>query len=61
VESRLLAWLTVACTVVIATPTARQLWAELRTRREALADQRRAGWAVSPRPDDLRDLYDSTR
>ncbi len=61
-EQRVALWIGVACTVVLATPTARALWREWqvhRARRDAL--RRQALRMLVLPPEWIRDLYDSTR
>ncbi len=62
IEQRVALWIGVACTVVLASPTARALWREwwmYRARRDALRRQT-VRMLVLP-PEWTRDLYDSTR
>ncbi len=61
-EQRLALWIGVACTVVLATPTARSLWQEwqlYRARRDAL--RRQSVRMTQLPPEWTRDLYDSVR
>ncbi len=61
-EQRAALWIGVACTVVLATPTARSLWREWqvhRARRDAL---RRQAVRMLVLPSEwTRDIYDSVR
>ncbi len=61
-EQRAALWIGVACTVVLATPTARGLWREwqvYRARRDAL---RRQAVRMLVLPSEwTRDIYDSVR
>ncbi len=61
-EQRVALWIGVACTVVLATPTARALWREwqvCRARKDAL---RRQSVRMTQLPSEwTRDIYDSVR
>ncbi len=61
-EQRAALWIGVACTVLLATPTARSLWREwqvYRARRDAL--RRQAVRMLVLPPEWTRDIYDSVR
>ncbi len=61
-EQRVALWIGVACTVVLATPTAWSLWREwqvYRARRDAL--RRQAVRMLVLPPEWTRDIYDSVR
>ncbi len=61
-EQRAALWIGTACTVVLATPTARSLWREwqvYRARRDAL--RRQAVRMIQLPPEWTRDIYDSVR
>ncbi len=61
-EQRAALWVTMVCTLLLATPTARALWREwqvYRARRDALRRQT-VRMLVLP-PEWTRDIYDSVR
>ncbi len=61
-EQRVVLWIGVTCTIILATPTARGLWREwqmYRARRAAL--RRQAVRMTQLPPEWTRDIYDSVR
>ncbi len=61
-EQRIALWVTMSCTVLLATPTARGLlreWQVYRARRDAL--RRQAVRMLVLPPEWTRDIYDSVR
>ncbi len=61
-EQRAALWVTMVCTMLVATPTARALWQEwqvYRARRDAL--RRQAVRMIQLPPEWTRDIYDSVR